>query len=156
MPSRMIDPARHGALDYQTGALFQALPKLLDLQGEKAGTIFHAFGAAHGGYSLFTDYELGVVKVIPFRVHMALDALWTVGLAAAPFATGAYKKGRRHWLPHVLFALYETAALAMTQPDDDTSHGVETKGTSRPVADAPPAFPNGQPTGDAPRPLATP
>lgn len=149
----MIDPALHGALDYQTGALFQAMPKLLGLQGEQAGTIFHAFGAAHAGYSLFTDYELGVVKAIPFRVHMALDGLWTVGLAAAPFVTGSYKKGRRHWLPHVLFALYETAALAMTQPDDDVSHGVEPKGTSRPVAEAPPAFPNGRETDGVPRPL---
>ena len=149
----MIDPALHGALDYQTGALFQAMPKLLGLQGTTAGRLFHGFGAAHAGYSLFTDYELGAVKAIPFPVHLKLDALWTVGLAASPFFTGEYKKGRRHWLPHVLFALYETAALVMSEPGD-TNHGVEPKGERRPVADAPHAFPNGAPSnGSAPRPL---
>ncbi len=153
MPSKMIDKPIHGVLDYQTGALFQAMPKILGLQGTTAGRLFHGFGAAHAGYSLFTDYELGAVKAIPFPVHLKLDALWTVGLAAAPFVTGEYKKGRRHWLPHVLFAAYEAAALAMSEPGEG-NHGIKPKGDKRPVADAPPAFPNGVPTnGNAPRPL---
>ncbi|HEV2784747.1 MAG TPA: hypothetical protein VGV67_00050 [Solirubrobacteraceae bacterium] len=153
MASRLIDPPFHGVLDYQTAALFQGVPKLLDLEGTTAGKLFHAFGAVHGGYSLFTDYELGAVKAIPFGLHLKLDWLWTVGLAASPFVTGEYKKGTKRWLPHVLFALYEATSLLMSEPGEG-NHGVKPKGEKTAVADAPHAFPDGGPDpARAPRPL---
>ena len=67
-----------------------------------------------------TDYPLGIVKVIPFKVHLALDALGAVALAATPFVTGQFKNGRHAWLPHVGLAAFELASLAMTDP---TAHG---------------------------------
>jgi len=39
-----------------------------------------------------------------------------VALAATPFVTGQYKKGRRHWLPHVGLALFELSSLAVSDP----------------------------------------
>ncbi|HEV3002800.1 MAG TPA: hypothetical protein VGW75_18835 [Solirubrobacteraceae bacterium] len=148
MPSRPFDPTLHGVLDYSTGALLQVLPKALDLEGTTAGRIMRGSGAAHAGYSLFTDYELGAVKVIPFPVHLAIDAAGAVALGAAPFVTGAWKKGTRHWLPHVLLGLYELSSVAMTEPGD-TNHPERPKaGVKRPVAEAPPAFPAGHPAGE--------
>jgi hypothetical protein len=156
MPSRPIDPPLHGVLDYTTGALLQALPKALDLDGTPAGRVLHAAGAVHGGYSLFTDYELGLVKVIPFPVHLKLDALWSVALGAAPLVTGDWRRGRRRWLPHVLLALYELGALAMTEPGDQQHPERPAAGVKRPVDEAPPAFPNGLPPRDgAPRPAGS-
>jgi hypothetical protein len=92
----------HGLLDYTTGAQLQLAP-------DKSLRIA---GAIHAGYSVFTDYELGAVKVIPYRVHLALDALWTVGVAATPFVTG-----RKRWLPHVLIAAWEAASLLMSETE---------------------------------------
>lgn len=155
MPSRLIDPPLHGVMDYSTGALLQVLPKALDVEGTPAARVLRAAGAVHGGYSLFTDYELGAVKAIPFPVHLKLDALWAVALGAAPFITGDWKKGRRHWLPHVLLAAYELGSVAMTEPGDG-NHPEKPIGVARPVDQAPPAFPNGRPSPeDAPRPLQT-
>ena len=54
--------------------------------------------------------------MIPYQAHLALDALGAVALAATPFVTGQYKKGRRHWLPHVALCLFELASLVMTDP----------------------------------------
>ena len=68
------------------------------------------------GYSALTDYPLGIVKALPFKAHLAMDALGAVGLAALPFVTGQFKRGRKHWVPHVAIALFELAALAVTDP----------------------------------------
>ena len=132
-------------MDYSTGAMLQVLPKALDVEGTTAGRVFRAAGAIHGGYSLFTKYPLGVVKAIPFPVHLALDTVWAIALGAAPFVTGEAKKGRRHWLPHVLLAAYELGSIAMTEPGDGNHPERPTSGVKRSVADAPPAFPNGMP-----------
>ncbi|HEX2087896.1 MAG TPA: hypothetical protein VHF89_19575 [Solirubrobacteraceae bacterium] len=124
MPTRPIDPLLHGGLDYQTAALLQVLPRALGIGGSAEGRVLRAAGAVHGGYSLFTDYELGAVRVIPYRVHLALDAVWALALGASPFLTGGRRRGRRHWLPHVILAGYELAALALSKPGNtDTFHG---------------------------------
>jgi hypothetical protein len=111
-----IDSRRHGILDYMTGAQLQGLPRLLGYEDRSPEAVsLRAAGAIHAGYSVFTDYELGAIRVIPFKAHLALDALWTAGLAASPFVTGAYRKGTRHWLPHVLLAAYEAMSLALSE-----------------------------------------
>jgi hypothetical protein len=56
-----------------------------------------------------------VVKAIPFRAHLALDALGALALAATPFVTGHWK-GTGQWVPHLALALFELSSLAMTDP----------------------------------------
>jgi hypothetical protein len=73
-------------------------------------------GAIHGSYSTMTDYPLGIVKAIPFQVHLAIDAVGALALGATPFITGQYKKGRSQWVPHVALCLFELASLAITDP----------------------------------------
>jgi hypothetical protein len=63
-----------------------------------------------------TDYPLGVVKLLPFQAHLAIDALGALALAATPFVTGQWKKGTSHWVPHVALCLFELGSLAMTDP----------------------------------------
>ena len=92
----------HGFLDYMTGAQLQLMP-------DKS---LRVAGAIHAGYSVFTDYEMGVVKVLPYRAHLALDALWTVGVAAFPFVTGQ----KRRWL-HLAVAAYEAMPLLMSETE---------------------------------------
>jgi hypothetical protein len=63
-----------------------------------------------------TDYPLGIFKLIPYKVHLGLDAAGALALAAAPFVSGQWKKGRRHWVPHLALCLFELSALVMTDP----------------------------------------
>ena len=156
--SRPLDATLHGVADYSTATFLQVLPKALDVEGSAAAKVLRGAGAVHGGYSLFTNYPLGVVKAIPFKVHLGLDTAWALALGAAPFVTGEWKNGRRHWLPHVLLAAYELGSLAMTELDDTNTGAEPEGGFKRPIADAPPAFPKGHPaeggaTSEAPRPL---
>jgi hypothetical protein len=114
---RPIDSTLHGVTDYSVGTvLMTAFPSLVGLNGTTAGTQIRVAGAVHAGYSTLTDYPLGVVKVIPYKVHLALDALGAVALAATPFLSGQYRKGTRHWVPHVGLCLFELGSLLLTDP----------------------------------------
>ena len=114
---RPVDATLHGVVDYTAGAfLMTALPKLAGIEGTRSAGQIRTAGAIHAGYSTVTDYPLGIVKVLPFRAHLALDALGALALAATPFVTGQYKKGRDQWVPHVALCVFELASLAMTDP----------------------------------------
>jgi hypothetical protein len=116
-PPRPVDATLHGVVDYTAGTLLvTAFPKLVGLEGTRAGQQIRISGAIHAGYSTLTNYPLGVIKLIPFKAHLALDAVGAVALAAAPFVSGEFKKGARHWVPHVALAAFELASLAITDP----------------------------------------
>jgi hypothetical protein len=114
---RPVDATLHGVVDYSAGAtLITAFPRLAGIQGTRAARQIRTAGAIHAAYSTLTDYPLGVVKVLPFKAHLAIDALGALALAATPFVTGQYAKGRKQWVPHVALCLFELASLAMTDP----------------------------------------
>jgi hypothetical protein len=116
-PPRPVDSTLHGVTDYTAAAtLTTVLPKLMGIDGTRAARQIRIAGAIHGTYSTVTDYPLGVVKAIPYKVHLALDAVGALALAATPFVTGQYKQGRRQWVPHVALCAFELAALALTDP----------------------------------------
>jgi hypothetical protein len=114
---RPVDATLHGVVDYSAGTLLMtAFPKLAGIAGTRSARQIRMAGAIHVGYSTITDYPLGVVKALPYRTHLALDAAGALALAATPFITGQYARGRRHWVPHVALCAFELAALAMTDP----------------------------------------
>jgi hypothetical protein len=103
----------HGALDYLTGTKLVAASYLPVLRRTFAGKAMRAAGAGHIGYSLLTDYELGVVKAIPYKAHLGIDAVGAVGLAAAPFLA------RRGGLDRRLLVgvgIYELGAVLLSDP----------------------------------------
>ena len=112
-----VDATLHGVTDYSVGTfLLTAFPRLAGISGTRSARQVRISGAFHGAYSLLTAYPLGAVKLIPFKAHLALDALGALALAATPFLTGQYKEGRRQWVPHVGLALFELQSLAQTDP----------------------------------------
>jgi hypothetical protein len=116
-PPRPVDATLHGVVDYKAGALLLTVfPRLAGIEGTRSARQIRTAGAIHAGYSTVTDYPLGIVKLLPFKAHLALDAVGAVALAATPFVTGQFKEGRRQWLPHVALCLFELASLAMTDP----------------------------------------
>jgi hypothetical protein len=118
---RPVDATLHGVTDYTVGTfLMTAFPKVANLEGTESASQIRVAGAIHAGYSTITDYPLGIVKLLPYKAHLAIDALGALALAALPFATGQFAKGRRHWVPHVALCAFELASLAMTDP---TGHG---------------------------------
>jgi 2-methylaconitate cis-trans-isomerase PrpF len=50
-------------------------------------------GLIHGGYSSVTNYPLGVRKLLPYKTHLALDAVGALALASTLFVTGRFRRG---------------------------------------------------------------
>ena len=114
---RPIDSTLHGLTDYSVGTtLMTAFPRLAGISGTPAARQIRTAGAIHAGYSTVTKYPLGIVKLIPFKAHLVLDAIGALALAATPFVTGQYKKGTDQGAPHLALCGFELVSLAMTDP----------------------------------------
>jgi hypothetical protein len=114
---RPIDSTLHGATDYSVGAMLTTVfPRLARIEGTRAGRQVRAAGAIHAGYSALTNYPLGLVKLIPYKAHLAIDAIGALALAATPFATGQHREGPSQWVPHVGLCAFELVALLMSDP----------------------------------------
>jgi hypothetical protein len=147
-PPRPIDSTLHGVTDYSVGTLLTAVvPRLAGLQGTRSGRQIRLSGAVHAGYSTITDYPLGVLKLLPYKAHLAADAAGALALAAAPFVTGEFRRGRRHWAPHVALCLFELSSLALSDPtgkgdfhaDVDAVRRANTEDPHRKIHEGPPA-----------------
>ena len=114
----IISTRTHGMLDYGIGLLLLIAPYLFGFaNGGAAQWVPMLLGLGAIAYSALTRYELGVVKLIPMPVHLALDAASGVFLAASPFLFGF---SDQVWVPHVLFGLLEIGASVMTRSTPDS------------------------------------
>ena len=110
---QLIPTRIHGILDYLMGALLIVSPWLFGFADEGAARwIPIILGAGVILYSLVTDYELAIARMIPMPVHLALDAGGGLLLAASPWLFGF---ADRVWVPHLVFGLLEIGAAAMTR-----------------------------------------
>lgn len=103
----------HGVLDYLVGLLLIFAPSLFGFNdGTAAQKLPMALGVAALVYSLVTNYELGLFKLLPFKAHLALDVVNGALLALSPWL---FAFADRVWLPHVILGLVELAAVLMTR-----------------------------------------
>lgn len=110
---RFIPTRVHGVLDYLVGAVLIAAPWLLGFaNGGPEQWIPVALGAGALVYSLLTNYELGVARVIPMRTHLLLDLASGALLAVSPWLFGF---ADRVWVPHLIFGLLEIGASLTTR-----------------------------------------
>jgi hypothetical protein len=109
---RPIGSRLHGVLDYLTGATLVGASRLPWIRGRFAGRALLAAGATHVAYSLVTDYELGALRKIPYRVHLVLDAAGAGGLVLA----GATRSDPIDRLVPIGVGVYELAAVVLSDP----------------------------------------
>ena len=117
---RPIGSRLHGALDYLTGTTLVGVSRLPGVRGRFAGQALLTAGAAHLAYSLVTDYELGALRKLPYRVHLVLDAAGAGALALA----GAVRSDPIDRFLPVGVGLYELGAVLLSDPHG-TPHAVE-------------------------------
>jgi hypothetical protein len=115
---RFIPTRIHGVLDYLSGLLLIASPYIF---GFADGTIIQwlpqVLGLAAIFYAVFTDYELGLVRAMPMRVHLVLDIASGALLAASPWLFGF---DHIAFWPHVVLGLFEIAAGLTTRTTPGT------------------------------------
>jgi hypothetical protein len=107
-----ISTRTHGIIDYAYGGALIALPFLMHWN-RRAARLSIGAGLATLGVSMVTNYECGVVRLLPMKAHLAMDAAETSMLMGAPKTLGSMENGAGRVLA-ILGAL-GAAVGAMTQ-----------------------------------------
>lgn len=126
---RFIPTRTHGIFDYVLGLVLIIAPWILDFaDGGAEQWVPIIIGAIIIVQSLMTDYELGVVKVLPMSTHLTMDIAAGVVLAVSPWVFGFADD---IWWPHLVLGLLEIGAALMTQtqPSYEGTSGVHEGGT---------------------------
>ena len=111
---RFIPTKFHAPLDYIVGAGLIAAPWIFQFSEHTAPTVISiVLGIGLIGYSLFTNYELGVWKVAPMAVHNLIDVVAGALLALSPWLFGFADEGANTWAPFVVVGL-AAVALGLT------------------------------------------
>ena len=84
---RLLSDVGHGVIDYAAVIIFAAGPSLTGFQGEQR-MICYALAVVHLLLTLATKFRPGVLKVIPFPAHGALELLVSIMLFTLPWLAG--------------------------------------------------------------------
>ena len=82
-----LPPPFHGTFDYILVIYFLLAPSLFTLT-PTIGIISYLLGVIHLMLTLFTNFPLGVKKIIPFRIHGFIELVLAVILIAMPALMG--------------------------------------------------------------------
>ena len=87
---RFVTKTIHAWLDYPVALLLIAMPFLLGLGASNplALTISPIVGVAAFLLTVFTDHALGILRVLPFKLHLAVDLAVGVLFLVLPFTLG--------------------------------------------------------------------
>lgn len=112
----LISRRTHGVLDYVVGVFLIAAPRLFGFgRAGPASLVPVLLGLATLSYSLFTNYELGVFRLLSFRVHLKLDVLSGILMVISPWV---FNFAQRVWVPHFLIGVTEIAVVVFTRAMD--------------------------------------
>jgi hypothetical protein len=100
---RFIPTRVHGFLDYIVGVALIAAPWIFQFSDNTAATVVPVvLGIGLILYSLLTDYELGVFRVLPMAMHNLFDIAAGIVLIASPWVFGFADGDANFWAPHVI------------------------------------------------------
>ena len=112
---RFLPTRVHGVIDYLWGLALLASPWAFGFaDGGAAQWVAVVFGVGAILYSAVTDYELGLLRLAPMRLHLLFDGLGGAVLAASPWVFGF---ADRVYGPHLAFGLFSVVASLVTRTE---------------------------------------
>ncbi|MFY0617447.1 SPW repeat domain-containing protein [Shimia sp.] len=120
MSPRFITKTIHAYLDYPVALGLIAMPFLFGL-GETAPLALWLSvitGVAAFVLTVLTDHHLGVIRILPYSLHLTVDAMVGVAFVAAPILLGFV--GLDFWY-YMGLGLTVLAVVGLHQPEDSTA-----------------------------------
>lgn len=117
MSPRFITKSIHAYLDYPVALLLMGMPFALNLGtgNELAFWLSVVTGVAAFILTLLTDHHLGVVRVLPYSLHLLVDGAVGVVFVAAPVVLGF--AGIEFWY-YMLLGLTVLAVVGLHKTED--------------------------------------
>lgn len=90
MPVKFVTRTVHAYLDYPVALALIVLPFVLGLGAANPAALYLsvATGGAAFVLTVFTDHHLGLIRVVPYRIHMAVDLAVGIVFLLAPTLFG--------------------------------------------------------------------
>ncbi len=90
MPFRFVSRSIHAWLDYPVALALMTLPFILGLGQSNPAALWLSVvtGVAAFILTLLTDHQFGVLRVVPYPVHLAVDLMVGLVFLAAPVLFG--------------------------------------------------------------------
>ena len=110
---RIIPTRIHGFFDYGVALLLIVSPWILGFaDGGAEQWVPVTLGIFVIVYSVVTDYELSVARMLSMPAHLGLDIAGGAVLALSPWLFGFADEV---WAPHLIFGILEIGASLLTQ-----------------------------------------
>ena len=110
---KLFGTRTHGFLDYFMGIFLIASPFMFDLTSDSPqGVVFIMLGLFTLLYSAITRYELGLISILPMKVHLFLDFISGFFLAASPWL---FNFDTIVFMPHMVIGIIEMGIALTTR-----------------------------------------
>ena len=118
MSLQFIPTKVHGALDYIVAIALLLAPMIFGFKevGGAAVAIPMVLGAGLLLYSILTNYEWGIFKVITMRYHLIIDTIAASLLTLSPFLFGFSNEAPNAWLPHIIVGVTVLLVVLCSKP----------------------------------------
>jgi len=84
---KFLNPKSHGAIDYVVVIFLWISPSVFGLS-DFVSMITYVLGGIHLVLTLFTNFQYGLIKIIPFSLHGWIELAVSLILVAAPWLLG--------------------------------------------------------------------
>lgn len=111
---KFLSTRMHGVLDYVMVAALLALPRMLGWS-ERVTMLLTVLAVGALVFTLLTRFELGLIKVLPMKVHLALDVLSGAALIGAALILADEPNAVRAML--AILGLFEILAVMITRTE---------------------------------------
>jgi hypothetical protein len=114
---KIVPAYMHGIVDYLGGLFLLMVPNLFGFAdlGGPAVLIPRILGVIVLAQALITDYEVGLFKLMPMRMHIINDYVASLFLAASPWVFGFADQPTNVWMPHLVTGLAVFVVSLMTE-----------------------------------------
>jgi hypothetical protein len=123
MHLRFVTKTIHAYLDYPVALSLLALPFILGIGVDNpwARWISPAAGAAAFILTMLTNHPTGVIRVIPYWLHVVVDRLVGVVFLVATFVFGFHGFDAWYYLANAIAVLLVTTVLNAPEPKTDAA-----------------------------------
>jgi len=121
---KIIPTFVHGVADYIGGLVLLVAPNVFGFAdvGGAAVWVPRVLGVIVLLQSIMTNYELGLVKILPMKMHLMNDYVAGLVLAASPWIFGFADERTNAWMPHVVVGIAVFLLTLMTERHPRGAH----------------------------------
>lgn len=114
---KIIPTFVHGVSDYIGAIALLAAPNIFGFSDGPTAAVMipRILGVIVLLQAIMTDYELGLAKILPMKMHLMSDYLVGAFLAVSPWLFGFADGPSNQWMPHLIVGILVLVLTAMTE-----------------------------------------